>query len=105
MDWAALARTGAPIVLYMAVSSLPGIVDALQQGGLPASTPALAVHAATTRRESLIEATLGALPALAAQGLIQSPSIVAVGAIAAFRQSIAAHLLDASPGYGAEAAE
>jgi uroporphyrin-III C-methyltransferase len=101
MDWAALARTGAPIVLYMAVSSLTAIVEALTAGGLPGSTPALAVHGATTARESVVEATLEALPALAEAGRIRSPAVVAIGAIAAFRGAIANHLLE----YGAEAAQ
>jgi uroporphyrin-III C-methyltransferase len=101
MDWAALARTGAPIVLYMAVSSLGAIVEALMAGGLPGSTPALAVHGATTARESVVEASLEDLPALAEAGRIRSPAVVAIGAIAAFRGAIANHLLE----YGAEAAQ
>jgi uroporphyrin-III C-methyltransferase len=100
MDWASLARIGAPIVLYMAVSSLPSIVDALMRGGLPGTTPAVAVQGATTSRESVVEATLERLPALAEAGLIRSPAIVAVGAIAAFRSAIADHLLE----FGVEAA-
>jgi cobyrinic acid a,c-diamide synthase len=61
-DWAALARTGAPLVLYMAVTNLPEIVEALIGGGLPGSTPALVVHGATTARERVVEATLERLP-------------------------------------------
>jgi uroporphyrin-III C-methyltransferase len=101
IDWASLARTGVPLVLYMAVSSLPAIVSALMEGGLAGSTPALAVHGATTGRESVVEATLEALPRLAEDGVIRSPAIVAVGAIAAFRSTIANHLLE----FGSEAAQ
>src|SRR5918998_1281150 len=98
---AALARTGVPLVLYMAVSSLPAIVSALMDGGLAGSTPALAVHGATTSRENVVEATLETLPKLAEGGIIRSPAIVAVGAIAAFRSAIANHLLE----FGSEAAQ
>ncbi|HZB61973.1 MAG TPA: uroporphyrinogen-III C-methyltransferase [Microvirga sp.] len=101
IDWAALARTGVPLVLYMAVSSLPAIVSALMDGGLAGSTPALAVHGATTSRENVVEATLETLPKLAEGGIIRSPAIVAVGAIAAFRSAIANHLLE----FGSEAAQ
>jgi len=94
MDWASLARTGVPIVLYMAVSSLPAIVNALMEGGLAGSTPALAVHGATTAHESVVEAPLERLPMLAEEGVIRSPAIVAIGAIAVFRSAIANHLLD-----------
>jgi uroporphyrin-III C-methyltransferase len=87
-DWAALARTGAPLILYMAVANLPGIVAELRASGLDGGTPALAVHAATTGAEEVVEATLETLPALAADGAIRSPAVVAVGAIAAFRRAI-----------------
>ena len=93
MDWASLARTGAPIVLYMAVANLPAIVDALMRGGLEGSTPALVVHAATTSEESVLEAPLERLPSLADGGAIRSPAVIAVGAVAAFRAAIANHLL------------
>ncbi len=100
-DWAALARTGAPLVLYMAVTNLPQIVEALMGGGLPGATPVLVVHGATTARERVVEATLERLPALARDGAIRSPAVVAIGAIAAFRSAIANHLLE----FGAEAAQ
>ncbi len=100
-DWAALARSGVPIVLYMAVSTLPEIVEALMREGLAGSTPVLAVQAVTTGRERVIEATLERLPALARDGVVASPSVIAIGAIAPFRSAIANHLLE----FGAEAAQ
>ena len=101
IEWASLARTGAPIVLYMAVSSLPSIVQGLMEGGLAGDTPALVVHGATTSKECVIEGTLATLPKLAEDGLNRSPAIVAIGAIAAFRTAIAIHLLE----FGSEAAQ
>ncbi|MBB4039554.1 uroporphyrin-III C-methyltransferase [Microvirga flocculans] len=101
LEWASLARTGAPIVLYMAVSSLPSIVQGLMEGGLSGDTPALAVHGATTAKENVVEGTLASLPKLAEDGLIRSPAIVAIGAIAAFRSAIANHLLE----FASEAAQ
>lgn len=101
LEWASLARTGAPIVLYMAVSSLPSIVQGLMEGGLSGDTPALAVHGATTAKENVVEGTLATLPKLAEDGLIRSPAIVAIGAIAAFRSAIANHLLE----FASEAAQ
>jgi uroporphyrin-III C-methyltransferase len=85
----------------MAVSSLPSIVKGLLEGGLAGDTPTLAVHGATTAKESVVEGTLETLPKLAAEGLIRSPAIVAIGAIAAFRSAIANHLLE----FGSEAAQ
>lgn len=92
-EWAALARTGVPIVLYMAVTNLPDIVADLMEGGLAGSTPAIVVHGVTTSRESVVEATLERLPVLAQDGVIQSPAIVAIGAIAQFRAKVENYLL------------
>ena len=47
-DWAALARTGEPIVLYMAMRNLAEIAQALMGGGLAPHTPAAVIAAATT---------------------------------------------------------
>jgi uroporphyrin-III C-methyltransferase len=100
-EWAALARTGVPIVLYMAVTNLPDIVAELIEGGLPGSTPALAVHGVTTSLENVVDAALEDLPRLVTEGAIRSPAIVAIGAIATFRAAIQNHLLT----YDAEAAQ
>src|ERR1700722_8992327 len=58
-DWAALARTGEPIVLYMAVRNLAEIAQALMAGGVGAHTPAAAIAAATTADERIVVSTLG----------------------------------------------
>jgi uroporphyrin-III C-methyltransferase len=46
VDWAALARTGQPIVLYMAMRNLATIADELMRGGLP---PARAAASSSPR--------------------------------------------------------
>ena len=51
LDWAALARTGQPIVVYMGLTNLPAIAAALIAGGLAPSTPAAVIVAATTPDE------------------------------------------------------
>ncbi len=88
LDFRALAQTGAPLVLYMAVSRIRAIVDELMAGGLAPETPALAVHAVSTPGEQVVETTLAELPARAAEGAISSPSVVAIGAIALLRNRI-----------------
>jgi uroporphyrin-III C-methyltransferase len=101
VDWAALGRADVPIVLYMAVANLGSIVPALIRGGLDPKTPALAVHAATTADEDVVEGSLEDLPRLAAAGTIRAPAVIAIGAIAALRSEISGHLQRARP----EAAE
>lgn len=88
LDWAALARTGQPIVLYMAVANLKPIVAALLAGGLVPETPVLAVYRATGDREERVDTTLGELPALAKARRIRSPSIVAIGGIVPLAEAI-----------------
>ena len=46
-DWAALARTRQPLVLYMAMNNLRPIAEALIAGGLSAGTPAAIIVSAT----------------------------------------------------------
>ena len=81
-DWMALARSEAPIILYMAVTRLREITEALMAGGRAANTPALAVCAATTQDETVTLASLAQLPSLAEQGVIRSPAIIAIGVLA-----------------------
>ena len=47
IDWAALARSGQPIVIYMGLKNLPEIAGALIDGGLSPSTPVAVIMAAT----------------------------------------------------------
>lgn len=82
-DWAALARAGFTLAIYMGVSKAAQIVQALREGGLPADLPAAAVHAAGRADERRLVTTLGELvDALAAQR-IGSPAILIVGRVAA----------------------
>jgi len=87
-DWAALARLGQPIILYMPMAQLPGIVAALRDGGLAADTPAALVQSATTERERVVDSTLGSLIEDARRNSIDSPAIVVIGAIAGLRRDL-----------------
>jgi uroporphyrin-III C-methyltransferase len=94
-DWAALARLGQPIVLYMPMAQLAGIATALQEGGLPPDTSAALIQSATTEDERVVESTLGTLAADAERSGIGSPSIVVIGATAGLRR----HLLGSLVGW------
>lgn len=89
-DWAALARAKAPIVLYMAVANLPAIVTGLKAGGLAGDTQVLAVHAATTAAERVMQTTLDGLVGFAAEGTLTAPAIIAIGDMAASQPGLAA---------------
>jgi uroporphyrin-III C-methyltransferase len=87
LDWAALARTGQPLLLYMATRTLPAIVAGLMAGGMRPDMPAAVVVGATTPDQSVIVTRLDALAAMD----IPSPAIIGIGAIVAVRERLLAH--------------
>jgi len=60
-DWAALARTGQPIVIYMGLTHMTETIGELRAGGLADDTPAALVENATLPHERTVVATLGTL--------------------------------------------
>jgi uroporphyrin-III C-methyltransferase len=89
LDWAALARTGQPIVVYMGMANLPLIAAALLDGGLAPSTPAAVIVAATTPQERIVVATLATISEEAAAAGLASPALIVVGGIVALRAALA----------------
>jgi uroporphyrin-III C-methyltransferase len=83
LDWTALARTGQPIVLYMAMRNLAAIADQLMRGGLPPSTPAAVVVSATTADERVVVSTLERVAADAQD--LATPAIIVIGEIVRLR--------------------
>jgi uroporphyrin-III C-methyltransferase/precorrin-2 dehydrogenase/sirohydrochlorin ferrochelatase len=75
----ALAREGATLALYMARSVADGVAARLLAGGLPASTPALAVEQAGRDTRRLFAGALADLPALAARDDLAGPVLILVG--------------------------
>jgi uroporphyrin-III C-methyltransferase len=80
-DWAALARSGLTLVIYMGVARLAATVQALHDGGLAAETPAAVVSAAHTRHQRQLLTTLGGLQAAVEREGLASPAIVIVGQV------------------------
>jgi len=80
-DWAPLARTGQPIVLYMVMHNLERIAEALMQAGLAGATPAAVIASATTPKQRLLVATLEKIAAEAREKRIEPPAIVVIGDI------------------------
>ena len=96
LDWAALARTGQPIVIYMGLAAIAGIAVSLMRGGLPASTPAAVIASATTPAERILVADLGGIAARVEAEGIRAPALIVVGAIVALRDELLALAADAS---------
>ena len=88
LDWAALARTGQPIVVYMGLKNLPEIATALMAGGLAPSTPVAVIMAATTPVERVLVATLATVAERADADGFVSPSLIVVGDIVSMRAEL-----------------
>jgi uroporphyrin-III C-methyltransferase len=79
-DWAALARAGLTLVVYMGVARAASIRDALLAGGLPASLPAAIVQSAGhADGQRTVRTTLGALVRTIETERFGSPSILLLG--------------------------
>jgi len=88
LDWAALARTGQPIVVYMGLKNLAMIAEKLVAGGLPATTPTAIIEAATTPQERVLVCTLGTVVAESAHAGMASPALIVVGHIVSLRAEL-----------------
>jgi uroporphyrin-III C-methyltransferase len=77
-DWAALAATGTTLAIYMGMSRIGRLCEALQ-GVLPAATPAAVVQWAGSPRERRMLGTLGRLAEDAAANGFGSPAVILVG--------------------------
>ncbi len=84
-DWAPLARTGQPIVLYMVMHNLDQIATALMAGGFAGTTPAAVIASATTPKQRILVATLEKLAGEARAQKFEPPAIVVIGDIVAMR--------------------
>ena len=82
VDWAALARTGMPLVIYMGVARCEEIQRGLLEAGMPGSMPAAAVANATLPDQREIATRLDRLAADLRTGGIGSPAILVIGEVA-----------------------
>lgn len=89
-DWAALARTGQPIIIYMGLTHMADTVAALLAGGLAHDTPAALIENATLPSERIVTATLATLCTVAAANDIVSPALIVIGEIVPLRDKLAA---------------
>lgn len=86
LDWGAIARGSPVIVLYMALSHLPGIVERLMAGGRQAAEPAAIVSKASTPAQQVLVSTLGELTAVAISA--ETPAIIVIGEVVRLRAGL-----------------
>ncbi len=87
-DWAPLARTGQPIVLYMVLHNLERIAGALMAAGLDAATPAAVIASATTPKQRVLVSTLDKLAVTVREQKFEAPAIVVIGNIVNMRAQL-----------------
>ena len=105
-DWAALSRTGLPLVIYMGVARCEAIQRGLIEGGMAGAMPVAAVADASRPGQREVVTRLDRMAAdVRAQG-IQSPAILIVGEVVdlAARDVLAPRLRGGDEGRGRDEA-
>jgi len=87
-DWTALARTGQPIVIYMAMRNVEPIVQELMRGGLAAATPAAVIVAATLPEQRTVITRLDHLAAEVRKLGFNMPGLIVIGEIVKVRDRL-----------------
>jgi uroporphyrin-III C-methyltransferase len=80
-EWLALARTGQPIVIYMAMRNAQLIAAALSRGGLAPDTPAAVIVAATMAEERIVISRLDRLASDVELIGVDLPGLIVIGDI------------------------
>ena len=81
-DWAALARTGTTLVIYMGMQRIDEITAALSRAGM-AATPAAVIERGTTLHERAATGTVATIAAQAATAGLGSPALIVIGDVVA----------------------
>jgi uroporphyrinogen III methyltransferase / synthase len=79
VNWEAIVHTGGTIVILMGVRRIVSIVEQLLAAGMPADTPAAAVHWGTRANQRTVRSTVAQLP----NEPLAAPSVIVVGGVAA----------------------
>lgn len=88
VDWAALARLGGTVVVFMGSRRLSTITEALMAGGRVATTPAAAIQWGTWPGQRSVVANLETLAERAEAEGITSPALIVVGEVIDLRDTL-----------------
>lgn len=78
-DWAALAKPGQTVVIYMGLSNADAIAGALIRHGAPHSRPVALIADGTRPDQHVVITTLGNLPMAAREMSIRIPTLLVIG--------------------------
>jgi uroporphyrin-III C-methyltransferase len=79
IDWEALAASSPVIVFYMALGTMPRIVEKLTAAGKNPNTPVAIISNATVENQAVYETTLGNYKTAADAANPRSPAVIVVG--------------------------
>jgi uroporphyrin-III C-methyltransferase len=88
VDWEAMARGTAVLVIYMALRNLDTIARRLIAAGRPADEPVAIISKATTDEQRVIETTLAAAAKDAADAALEPPALIAIGPVVTLRHEL-----------------
>jgi uroporphyrinogen III methyltransferase / synthase len=89
VDWPKLGGLkNTTLAIYMGMSRLADITQRLQDGGLPADTPAAVVQWASLGRQRSVTATVADVAQAAADAGLKAPAIVFVGDVVTHQKSV-----------------
>jgi uroporphyrin-III C-methyltransferase len=81
IDWNKIADPDCTLVFYMGLANLQEICQQLVKAGLPATTPAAAIHAGSTQQQRKVIATLADLDQAVTRAELKSPVTTIVGKV------------------------
>jgi uroporphyrinogen III methyltransferase/synthase len=88
LDWALLARFPGTLVIYMGMSHLARITQALLDHGKAVDTPAAAIRWGTTGDQQTVAAPLRDLPAAVQAAGLAAPAVVVIGPVVSLRPEL-----------------
>ena len=88
VDWEAVSRGTAVLVIYMALKNLDAIAKRLIAAGRPRDEPVAIISKATTPAQRVIETTLAAAAKDAAAAAIEPPALIAIGPVVRLRREL-----------------
>jgi uroporphyrin-III C-methyltransferase len=88
LDFAALARAGGTLVLFMGLARLREIASGLVEHGLDPETPAAVISSGTTAEQEAVTATIATVADAAKN--VRSPALIVVGDVISLSERLAA---------------
>lgn len=88
INWDKVADPDCTLVIYMGLSNLKNICVELERAGLPASTPAAAVHGGTTEHQQKVTSTLSQLADEVTRAELKSPVTAIIGEVVSLGEQL-----------------